>query len=84
MWLVDYTVDIHNEDDVVGDDVGDDVVDADDDDDDDDVGDVYALMIFVIKTKTIVTRMILLQSETHLQKESFAGKALLPTPHRRP
>ena len=79
MWLVDYTVDLHNEDDVVDDDVGDDDVDADYDEDD-----VYALMIFVIKTKTIVTRMILLQSETHLQKESFAGKALLPTPHRRP
>ena len=79
MWLVNYTVDLHNEDDVVDDDVGGDDLDADYDD-----YDVYALMIFVIKTKTIVTRMILLQSETHLQKESFAGKALLPTPHRRP
>ena len=53
LWLVDYTVDLHNEDDV-DDDIGDDDDDADYDDDDD-VGDVYALMIFVIKTKTVVT-----------------------------
>ena len=72
-----------NEDDV-DDDVGDDDVDDDYDDNDDDVGDVYALMIFEIKTKTIATRMVVLQSETRLQKESFAGKALLPTPLRRP
>ena len=80
MWLVDYTVDIHNEDDVVGDDVGDDDVDADDDDDDDDVGDVYALMISVIKTKTIATRMVVLQSETHLQKESLQEKRCFQLP----
>ena len=65
LWLVDYTVDLHNEDDV-DDDVGDDDVDADYDD-----YDVYALMIFMIKTKTVVTRMILLQSRTHLQKKIF-------------
>ena len=74
MWLVDYTVDIHNEDDV-----GDDDVDADDDDDDD-VGDVYALMISVIKTKTIATRMVVLQSETHLQKESLQEKRCFQLP----
>ena len=74
LWLVDYTVDIHNEDDV-----GDDDVDADDDDDDD-VGDVYALMISVIKTKTIATRMVVLQSETHLQKESLQEKRCFQLP----